>query len=603
MEDKIDFSPSKTIMSLTTISFDIFVLETLLPLTKGMTVVVAGEEEQRDHKRLRKAIIRNNVEMLQMTPSRLQLMVSDGNGILQIDSIKELMVGGEAFPQRLLEKVREQFRGRIYNMYGPTETTVWSTVKELTGSQEVTIGKPIANTQVYILDKYQKVVPVGVEGELYISGDGLARGYLNRSELTREKFVSNPFIPGAKMYRTGDMARWLPDGEIEFVGRTDYQVKIRGFRIELAEIEACLLEHEEIREAVVNVKGDGLDRFICAYIVPSGEIDVISLRRFLTRKLPSYMIPQYFIKMDKLPLTSNHKIDRYLLPEPDIEESTGNEYAAPQTEIQTRVLEIWQSVLGRERIGIKDNFFDIGGNSISLIHMHNQLDKIYPGAVKITDIFGHPTILKISDLISRMNEPKGKELRLELLPLQSDYFISKPDNTRGVSFKFDIVGPLFAKFMDKSKEIDCTIGDILLSIYIYLLGKISGESSVSVQVMIGNFDEVLQLCVDMASINDFTELAGVVSTKAKIHKEGLIYRVKELDGSHFQKKGNFILPVFYKSSLLNSDVRLTDYYDIALGTTELEQKVQVLFSYNSRRLKKEKVKELVKNYSILVNSF
>lgn len=267
------------------------------------------------------------------------------------------------------------------------------------------------------------------------------------------------------------------------------------------------------------------------------------------------------------------------------------------------LLHIAAGNIGRERIGIKDNFFDIGGNSISLIHMHNQLDKIYPGAVKITDIFGHPTILKISDLISRMNEPKGKELRLELLPLQSDYFISKPDNTRGVSFKFDIVGPLFAKFMDKSKEIDCTIGDILLSIYIYLLGKISGESSVSVQVMIGNFDEVLQLCVDMASINDFTELAGVVSTKAKIHKEGLIYRVKELDGSHFQKKGNFILPVFYKSSLLNSDVRLTDYYDIALGTTELEQKVQVLFSYNSRRLKKEKVKELVKNYSILVNSF
>jgi amino acid adenylation domain-containing protein len=335
MTAKIEFLPAKTILALTTISFDIFVLETLLPLLCGMRVVVAGEEEQRDPELLSSAAVKYGIDMLQVTPSRLRLLLNDRQNLDCLQRLEELMVGGEAFPPQVLAELKDHFRGRLYNLYGPAETTVWSTLKDLTGRERVDIGRPIANTQVYIVDNRADLVPVGVAGELCIGGDGLARGYLNHPELTIDKFVNlaakiregtrspknQPQTPKSQiLYRTGDLARWLPDGSIEFLGRLDQQVKIRGFRIELAEIESHLNALTAAQGAVVidRTDDDG-DRYLCAYLVgqpDTSSLEVSALRGYLSRELPDYMIPAYFVRLPHLPLTPNGKLDRRALPDP-----------------------------------------------------------------------------------------------------------------------------------------------------------------------------------------------------------------------------------------------------------------------------------------------
>ena len=234
--NEIQIDERNIMLSVTTCSFDIFGLETLLPLTKGIKIVIAKEDEQRDPGALNKLIISSDVNTIQTTPSRLKLMLKAKNSSEAFSKLKLIMVGGEGLPKTVLSDIQSITASKIYNMYGPTETTIWSSVKDLTREKEVTVGKPIANTQIYILDNYGGIVPVGVPGELCIAGDGVAVGYLNKEELTAEKFVSNPFINETKMYKTGDLAKWNEKGEVIVLGRLDNQVKIGGYRIELGEI-------------------------------------------------------------------------------------------------------------------------------------------------------------------------------------------------------------------------------------------------------------------------------------------------------------------------------------------------------------------------------
>jgi amino acid adenylation domain-containing protein len=407
MTSTIDFSPGKTILALTTISFDIFFLETLLPITCGLKVVIADETQQKDPQLLTGVIIGNKIDMLQFTPSRLKLLLNFQDDLQCLQGIKELIVGGEAFPGHLFEQVRERFRGKIYNVYGPTETTIWSTVKDLSGIRPdaLTIGSPIANTQIYIVDKHNRIQPLGVPGQLVIGGDGVASGYLNNPELTGEKFIFNRHYRSYRSYRsyilyqTGDLARWLPGGEIEFLGRLDHQVKIRGFRIEPEEIEEQLMGHEGIKEAVVIAKTvkDG-DNYLAAYFVPvfpgkEKEVDVSQLRDYLSRQLPHYMIPSYFISLEKVPLTPNGKINRSALPEPDQSRpQLSTTYTAPKTGEEKIVAQLWKEVLQVDNVGIYDNFFDLGGNSMKLIQLSNKLKEILEKDIPVITIFRFPTI-------------------------------------------------------------------------------------------------------------------------------------------------------------------------------------------------------------------
>ena len=404
MQGAIDFSDSRCVLGLTTIAFDIFVLETWLPFTMGMQVVIADETEQVDSRALAMKIVTHQIDTMQMTPSRLKLLFA-GTGSTPprqsfhcLQSVKTLIVGGEAFPAHLFRILRQGYSGKLYNVYGPTETTVWSTVSQLPpdACAEVTIGKPVANTGIYILDRFHRLQPVGVPGDLLIGGDGVARGYLNRPELTHEKFIRDkPFHLPQPLYRTGDLARWLENGDIEFLGRVDHQVKIRGFRIELEEIESLLLKHDRIKESLVVVKEAAQgDRYLCAYVVAAGEKPgTEELRDYLSHTLPAYSIPAFFVFLPEIPLTPNGKIDRNALPEP----GTGDQetqYEAPLEGKETALAEVWRQIFdpGDEHpVGSNHHFFQLGGDSIKAIQVSSRLIK-YGYDIKIKDIFAHPVL-------------------------------------------------------------------------------------------------------------------------------------------------------------------------------------------------------------------
>jgi acyl-CoA synthetase (AMP-forming)/AMP-acid ligase II/acyl carrier protein len=387
------------------------VLETILPLIKGTRVFIGSREQQLNVEAAASLIEEEKITIFQATPSRLQLFIYD-RGVSQcLKRLKYLLVGGEEFPWELLKKAREITTGKIYNLYGPTETTIWSTIKDVSPDESLNIGKPIANTRVYILDKSGYIKPIGVPGELCIAGVGVARGYLNNPELTAEKFDrdlwdyrdyhdgnhrSNKSYKSYVLYKTGDLARWLPDGNIEFLGRMDFQVKIRGFRVELQEIENHLRTHEKVKEAVVIVKQEeSSEKYLCAIIrgVNGNMPRVGELREFLSEKVPGYMIPSYFLEIEKIPLTPNGKVDRKALAgyvgNPL---QTGTTHVAPETGIEKVVAELWQEVLKLDKVGIHDNFFELGGNSMNLIQLSNKLQKRFDIENPVVSLFRYPTI-------------------------------------------------------------------------------------------------------------------------------------------------------------------------------------------------------------------
>jgi hypothetical protein len=282
-------------------------------------------------------------------------------------------------------------------MYGPTETTIWSSSHRLDGNVDsIPIGKPIANTQLYVLSRHGSPAPIGTPGELFIAGDGVARGYLFREELTAQRFVRDPFRGGsARMYRTGDLARFRSDGNVEFIGRNDHQVKIRGYRIELGEIEALLNERADIRESVAMVREDSPgDQRLVAYLVADGAPpDVKVLREQLGARLPSYMLPAVFVTLPKFPLTPNGKVDRKGLPAPEAGSArTETAYVAPENDLESVIVKLWQETLAVEHVGVEDNFFDIGGHSLLVVKMHRRIKTLIDKPVSLTDLYRFPTI-------------------------------------------------------------------------------------------------------------------------------------------------------------------------------------------------------------------
>ncbi|MEW6735519.1 MAG: MupA/Atu3671 family FMN-dependent luciferase-like monooxygenase, partial [Acidobacteriota bacterium] len=352
-------------------------------------------------------ITRHQVTHMQCTPSMARMIKMNPPAEAALSSLESLLIGGEALPTSLAMELKATVNGNLFNMYGPTETTIWSANHRLDRIDEVVpIGKPIANTEIYILNKYLEPQPIGVAGELYIGGDGLARGYLDRPELTSEKFIPNPFSdkPGTRLYKTGDLVRYLSDGNMEFLGRLDHQVKIRGYRIELGEIEALLAQHPSVRENIVIVREDlpGQARLV-AYLVakPYTEIDVNELRSLLKEKLPEYMLPAAYVILNAIPLTSNGKVNRQALPAPDsLRPDLTTAYIAPHTELERTLAAVWQEVLQIEVVGTEDNFFDLGGHSLLMAQVHSRLRDDLRLTVPIIELFKYPTINSLAKFLS-----------------------------------------------------------------------------------------------------------------------------------------------------------------------------------------------------------
>ncbi|MBD2677470.1 MULTISPECIES: non-ribosomal peptide synthetase [Nostoc] len=412
MQQRPGLTQNDTLLAVTTYSFDIAALELFLPIIVGGSLVIASREIASDGMQLSAKLADSKATVIQATPATWQLLLTAGwSGNHQL----KILCGGEALPGYLANKLLHRCAS-LWNMYGPTETTIWSAASEVkTDSRIISISNAIANTQFYILDRYNQLVPVGVAGELHIGGDGLARGYFNRPDLTAEKFIPNPFSEKAgRLYKTGDLARYLPNGEIEYIGRIDNQVKVRGFRIELGEIEALLTQHSAVREAVVVVRKDSLDsQRIVAYLVPQNQqtLTISELRSFLESKLPSYMMPTNFVILEALPLTPNGKVDRKALPAldtvlPEFEEK----FVAPQTAMEKQLAAIWMEVLALEKLGINDNFFEFGGHSLLATQVISRINKNLDVELPIRRIFELPTIAKLAKSIEE------KQLGIKPLP-------------------------------------------------------------------------------------------------------------------------------------------------------------------------------------------
>ncbi|MFC1814851.1 non-ribosomal peptide synthetase, partial [Thermodesulfobacteriota bacterium] len=371
-------SEQDVLVAVTTLSFDIHVLEIYLPLIIGAKVVIASREVASDGTQLLETLTNSNATVMQATPSTWRLLLAaDWKGS---DRLK-ILCGGEVFPRDLVKELISR-AASVWNMYGPTETTVWSTCYKLKNPDDpVLIGKPIGNTTCYILDKRMQPVPIGVPGELHIGGDGVTRGYLKRPNLTAKQFVSDRFSgdPEARIYKTGDLVRYRPDGNIEYLNRIDNQVKVRGFRIELGEIETVMTEHDAVAQGIVTVKeARPGDARLIAFVVtlPGHDLTVTELRRHLRGRLPEYMIPNHMVEIDALPLTPAGKIDRKGMPAPfSIGGDGEDEYVAPSTESEVFLAKMWQEVLGTDRVSVHDNFFDIGGHSLLSMQVLARIKK------------------------------------------------------------------------------------------------------------------------------------------------------------------------------------------------------------------------------------
>ena len=396
-----------TLLSVTSLSFDIAVSEIFLPLSVGAKLVLVSREVAADGTQLLKALTTSGATFMQPTPVTWRLLLAAGwQGSPQLKMIST----GEALPRELANQLLPK-GACLWNLYGPTETTIWSTgYKVTTGNKAISIGYALANTQLYILDSHLQPVPIGISGELYIGGEGLARGYLNRPDLTAKKFISNPFNPNPKsrLYKTGDLARYLPDGHIEYLGRIDYQIKLRGFRIELGEIETALLQHPGVKEGVVIVREDtSNENNLVGYIVAEtgqDSLQVISqLRRFLKQQLPDFMVPTIFMALEAMPLTPNGKVDRKALPEPDASrpELEAN-YVAPRTPIEQQITDIWMQVLNVKRVGIYDNFFELGGYSLVGIQVVYRVRQALQVEILMSNLFELPTVADLAERVETL---------------------------------------------------------------------------------------------------------------------------------------------------------------------------------------------------------
>ncbi|WP_458110570.1 lichenysin non-ribosomal peptide synthetase LicA [Bacillus sp. PK6-013] len=422
----LDVMTSDIVLSISNYVFDAFMFDVFGSLLNGAKLVIAPKDTILDMSRLAHVLEKEKVTVLMITTALFNLLTD-----MRPDSLKGLrrvLFGGErASVDHVRRALNTVGKGRLLHMYGPSESTVFTTyypVNEVPDdAQAIPIGKPVSNTEVLILDSFGNVQPAGVAGELCVGGDGLVRGYFNRPELTAEKFTEHPFKTGEKIYRTGDMARWLADGCLEFIGRIDHQVKIRGQRIELGEIEHHLLTHEMVQEAAVLAVDTGKrDQMICAYFTADQELSSEELRRYAAEGLPGYMIPSVFMQLQELPLTGNGKVDRRALPEPDVTQAAQKEYTAPRSRTEAQLTDLWQEVLNVPKIGVHDNFFELGGHSLIGMTLIARIQQEMNVDLQLKDLFQAPTIETLAQAAEKTE--KKSAVYIEAAPDQETYPVS-----------------------------------------------------------------------------------------------------------------------------------------------------------------------------------
>ncbi|MEN5057174.1 amino acid adenylation domain-containing protein [Sphingobacterium kitahiroshimense] len=424
-EERFSLTENLILGAITNYAFDISVLELLGTLIKGIKIVLIADS---DPISILDLIDNQNITALQITPSKLKQIISAPENCKgNLEKLDVLLVGGEALGQSTYEYLKSTSIRKIINVYGPTETTIWSSAMEVSASEELSIGEALINERIYITsENNQQLMPIGTIGEICISGEGLARGYLNQPEISARKFIKNPFEPGEKLYKTGDLGKWLANGNIQFISRLDDQVKIRGFRVETGDIEHAICLIESVKSAVVTVSVNSYgENDLVAYYVSGTAISEVDLKSHLDTILPYYMIPSYFIHLETLPLTANGKLDKKKLPSlKDVENLLPTKNESPKSVTEKKLVEIWQIVLDKEKIGIQDNFFDIGGHSLKATVLRSLISKTFGKTLSLNDIFIHPTILKQASFIESKISSLTKSFLIEPAEIRPYYPIS-----------------------------------------------------------------------------------------------------------------------------------------------------------------------------------
>jgi amino acid adenylation domain-containing protein len=456
MQEAYQLTSEDRVLQKTPFSFDVSVPEFLWPLMQGARLVIARPGGHRDPAYLSSLIAEQGITTVDFVPSMLQVFLGEAD-LESCSSLRRVLCAGEALSIELKERFFERLNCRLYNLYGPTEAAIYAThweCRKHDGLQTVPIGYPVANTQIFILDREMKPVPAGVSGELYISGEGLARGYSSRPILTAEKFVPNPFVrsAGQRMYKTGDLARYRKDGSIEYLGRLDHQVKVRGFRIELGEVEAVLLKQPGVEAAAVIAKSIANSLQLVGYYVPGPEAPAVAeLKKGLSNELPDYMVPAWLVAVSEMPLTASGKIDRKELIALEVDVCKDREYVGPRDELEAALAQCWSEVLGVENIGIHDSFFAMGGHSLLAIQLVNKMN-LAAFQCSIRDLYDHPTIEALSDhmraphAVKNVCVPALKE-SYPLLPVQLHAIGANYERDKGFS-------KLTPTFIDLIEEVD-----------------------------------------------------------------------------------------------------------------------------------------------------
>ena len=429
MKDELAITSSSVILQKTPYVFDVSVWELTMPLLAGCSLIMARPEGHSDPEYLQEVIAQNKVTIVHFVPSMLTVFL-ESLAVEKLESLMHVVCSGEALSPAVVSKFKNVLTStHIHNLYGPTEAAIDVTTIDLTSvntdEEGVTIGKPVANTQLYVVNPSNNLQPVGVVGELLIGGVQVSQGYLNKPVLTAEKFIRDRFRESGNLYKTGDLVRWLPNGNIEYLGRKDHQVKIRGYRIELGEIENCIEEVSQVKQAVVLARKDGETKRLVAYVVTEGTLDKVEVQKYLQAKLPEYMVPSIYVSLDQIPLSINGKVDRKALPDPVNSDIKTSVYVAPRTETEQKLAQLWQELLRVDEVGVYDNFFSLGGDSIIAIQLISRAKK--EGiSFKVKDVFEYQTIDGLSQSIGKevaiISEQGILEGAMGLLPIHHNFF-------------------------------------------------------------------------------------------------------------------------------------------------------------------------------------
>ena len=563
------------IASITTISFDIFLFETIISLQKGLKVVIANESQQTNPNLLDDLIYKHDIKAIQMTPSRMDIFINNKEYMPHLSNLKYITLAGEALPDELRDKLLELGDVTVYNGYGPSETTVFSTFTDVTKHPKVTIGKPLANTYVYILDKDKKLCPIGIPGELYISGDGVGKGYLNNPDLTKKSFMKDIFNPNLIMYKTGDLVKFLPNGELDYIGRVDNQVKIRGLRIELDEIQKWILQYDNVNKVVLSSSTDKNGRqYLIAYLTVTNRISVNELKIYLSRHIPKYMIPTYFMVLDEFPYLPNGKIDKKSLPLPNEDISSNKKFVAPTNKLEIEICQIFENLLSISPISIYDNFFEIGGDSLLAMSLQLELLKLNIN-INYSDIFMFPTVKDLANHISSNSRKSLSKIDTEdmnkfdtilqntiNLPKKLDY--SSPGNILLTGVTGFLGAHILSSFITNEKgKIYCLIRtEPGLTIEQKLLNKLHYYFGNQYDNLIGDRIILVQGDITTANLglsqNDLLELLNnvdiVINSAAKVSHYGNYGDYKKINVDGTQNLVDFCLKNhkrFYQVSTLS----------------------------------------------------